>query len=431
MDEVWCSLDMAAAGIQQQPAPDLHDPSFWTAFADCATSFIAGGDNVCFGDLMGTDGKVEGMMMAMDDDASGFLRGEADHLMLDQQQPMLSSTRSLSIDSGGSMSSFSLDAASAGAPPNIVVPQYSVAPTPVTHGLFSGGGGDHDDDAIMRAMMAIISSSSASPSSSGSASASASSPMPFGRDSVQQPAGPAMSPPPQQNQPRGGKGHVVVKSSSSLACKRVAFEICIMAGQLKCFQDRKAIGRALLSNLWSTNWQVEKACSCQGRRPQESQKDKTTVLINAAKYVKTLEMDISELEEKNSKLEKHIDGGGSDAMRARRAQQRAKVQISKQAAATASQHEQQQLVNLTVMVMVECDVVELVLHILECLKWMKEVNVLSVDADTYSPQVLLKAIASIKLQIMGGDWNEASFHEAMTKAANDATFSCAPLALTA
>jgi hypothetical protein len=35
------------------------------------------------------------------------------------------------------------------------------------------------------------------------------------------------------------------------------------------------------------------------------------------------------------------------------------------------------------------------------------------------------------IDVQGGDWNEASFHEAMTKAANDATISCAPLAITA
>ncbi|KAG8051564.1 hypothetical protein GUJ93_ZPchr0001g30684 [Zizania palustris] len=207
MDEVWCSLDMAAddigAGIQQQPAaPDLHDPSFWPAFADGAASFIAVGDNACFGDLM-------------DEDASGFLRGEADHLMLSSTSS-LSSRRSLSIDSGGSMSSFSLDVASASAgatAANVILPhpQYPAA-APVAHGLFAGAGGSGDhDDAFMRAMMAVISSSSAaSPSSSGSASAS--SPTPFGPDSVPQPAGPDIAPPPHQTRVGNG-GHVMVKSS--------------------------------------------------------------------------------------------------------------------------------------------------------------------------------------------------------------------------
>ena len=39
---------------------------------------------------------------------------------------------------------------------------------------------------------------------------------------------------------------------------------------------------------------------------------------------------------------------------------------------------------------------------------------------------------SLSVMMQDGDWNEASFHEAMTKAVNDATSSsCAPLALTA
>jgi hypothetical protein len=42
MDEVWCSLDSMpadiAAGIHQPPPPDLHDPSFWPAFAEYVPS---------------------------------------------------------------------------------------------------------------------------------------------------------------------------------------------------------------------------------------------------------------------------------------------------------------------------------------------------------------------------------------------------------
>ncbi|VAH77022.1 unnamed protein product [Triticum turgidum subsp. durum] len=133
---------------------------------------------------------------------------------------------------------------------------------------------------------------------------------------------------------------------------------------------------------------------------------------------------VSELEEKNNKLEKHIPTYDCEEdVPHQQRRQRAKVQITKAAS--------DEVVNLTVMVMVECDVVELVLRILECLRWMEQVSVMSVDADTYSPQVLLKAIASIKLRIVDNDWNQALFHEAMTKAVNDATASRPPLVLTA
>jgi len=151
------------------------------------------------------------------------------------------------------------------------------------------------------------------------------------------------------------------------------------------------------------------------------------VLTKAAGYVKTLEAQVSALKEKNNKLEKHIPAREEDGATGMPRQQRAKIHISKASA-------DEEVVDLTVMVMVECDVVELVLRILECLRWMEQINVLSVEADTYSPQVLLKAIANIKLRIVDGDWNKASFHESMTKTVNDATSSPpphAPIVLTA
>ena len=141
------------------------------------------------------------------------------------------------------------------------------------------------------------------------------------------------------------------------------------------------------------------------------------MLMNAASYLKTLEAQVSELEEKNTKLERYVpreDGATGGTTPAHR---RAKVHIAR-----VPSDEQQ--VSLTVMVMVECDIVDLVLHVLERLRWMSGVSVLSVDADTYSSQALLKALANIKLHIVDGDcWNEALFHEAMTKAVHDATSS--------
>lgn len=126
---------------------------------------------------------------------------------------------------------------------------------------------------------------------------------------------------------------------------------------------------------------------------RNSQKDKTTVLTNAASYLKALEAQVSELEEKNAKLERHVprDDGGTAAAAAHR---RARVHVAR-----AAPGEPQ--VSVTVMVMVECDIVDLVLRVLECLRWMGGVvSVLSVDADTYSPQAMLKALANIKLHIV-------------------------------
>ncbi|GJM94103.1 hypothetical protein PR202_ga10719 [Eleusine coracana subsp. coracana] len=386
-EEVWCGLDLQlpandVAGLHRAADDVIHDP-FWPALADCTASFLAGED------------------MALDVDTSCFLAEHQQDLLMKHEQIYSSSSpssckRSLSIDSAGTTS----DALTAAA----------------TLDPFAG-----DDAAIMRAMMAVL-SSLASPSSSES-----SSPPQWqeSSSSVQQAAA---------VYPRGGNSNngLVMVRSTSLAVAPEKTTATNSGGRQQ--QDDATKGNnSQVYHMMSERKRREKLNdsfhTLRSLLPPCSKKDKTTVLINAASYLKKLEAEVSELEEKNAKLERHVpheDGGAATTTAAQAAvNQRAKVQISR-APSDADQ------VNLTVMVMVECDIVDLVLHVLESLKWMAGVSVLSVDADTYSPQVLLKAIASIKLQITDGDcWNEASFHEVMKKVVHDATFSPSSCASTA
>ncbi|KAK1665266.1 hypothetical protein QYE76_053425 [Lolium multiflorum] len=392
MDDMWCSLDMAAdiAGLHSA----LADP-FWQPFTHSAVSSI-GNDTAYFGvDDVGLMVEVDGMA---DMDTTGFFGGgDARFVLPPSTSSSLSSKRSLSLDSGGSSGSITLDQASR---------QQAPPPAPVAHQPF-----DHNDEAIMRAMMAVMSSGSPSPTSSASSRA-----QPFSRDSSMPQQ--AMAP-----HPRGGGNgghHVMVKSSLAVSPEGSS------SGSRGLQPESGNSGQ--LYHMMSERKRREKLndsfLALRSLLPPCSKKDKTTVLTKAAGYLRTLEAQVSELEEKNSKLEKHIPALEEDGGTQQPRRQRAKVQISKAS---------EEVVSLTVMVMVECDVVELVLRILECLRWMEQISVLSVDADTYSPQVLLKAIASIKLRV-DGDWNEASFHEAMTKAVNDATSSPpphAPIMLTA
>ncbi|KAL6615437.1 hypothetical protein ACP70R_037707 [Stipagrostis hirtigluma subsp. patula] len=430
MDDVWCGLDLQlpqaddVAGLHRAGGlHDDHDP-FWPALAECAASLLAGDDGfgVADVDLTGADAnKVDGGMMA-GMDTSGFL-GEDDHRLMQQQQqePMyssssLSSKRSLSIDSGGSSSPFfPIDAAAAAGAGTYSSPRP--APPPA-QGPFAAAGVD-DDTAIMRAMMAVISSASPSSSESSSpppsldwdhmAAQSAAQPLPCGSNN--------------------NNGHVTVKSTRlAVAPEKTASSVTGGGRQLQDDAANTAAGgnSSQVYHMISERKRREKLNdsfdTLRSLLPQCPKKDKTTVLVNAASYLKTLEAEVSELEQKNAKLERHVPRDGGGAATTAVAHRRAKVQISR---AAASEDE----VNVTVMVMVPCDVVDLVLHVLERLRWMAGVSVLSVDADAYSPQVLLKAIASIRLQITDGDcWNEASFHEAMTRAVHDATSSssCAP-----
>ncbi|XP_072994193.1 putative transcription factor bHLH041 isoform X1 [Typha latifolia] len=145
--------------------------------------------------------------------------------------------------------------------------------------------------------------------------------------------------------------------------------------------------------------------------PHGSKKDKTSVLINAKNYLSTLEAQIYELQEKNRKLEKllHPSNQIKDANGTSGGIQ---LQILKASAPSPElQH-----INVRITVRVECDIIELILHILECLQRITALNLLSVEAQTYSPQMNLFARASIKIQIKDCDWNEALFEEAMISA---------------
>jgi hypothetical protein len=125
------------------------------------------------------------------------------------------------------------------------------------------------------------------------------------------------------------------------------------------------------------------------------QNDKTSVLIKAASYLKTLESQISGLQETNHKLESYLPNtnGGDDATI--RSNERVQIQILRMSCAEPHVHQ----INLRINVVQKCDVAELVLHILECLKLMRSISLVSVDAYTFSPHMKLHAKASIKLHM--------------------------------
>src|SRR4051794_23959092 len=122
---------------------------------------IAGDDNAYFSgaadlDLMVSTGEVESMTNM---DAGGFFGvgvGDDRFMLPSSTTSSLSSIGSLSLDSGGSSGSFTLDDAAVLADAS----RYQAPALPATHQPFAGAV-DHDDEAIMRAMMAVMSSSSA------------------------------------------------------------------------------------------------------------------------------------------------------------------------------------------------------------------------------------------------------------------------------
>ncbi|KAG1346341.1 putative transcription factor bHLH041 [Cocos nucifera] len=128
--------------------------------------------------------------------------------------------------------------------------------------------------------------------------------------------------------------------------------------------------------------------------PPGSKKDKGSVLTSTRNYLNTLKAQIYELEEKNRKLEMQLVSM-NEARETTGWSGRVKVQIMKASdLSTELQH-----INVGLTVKAACDIIALVLHVLERLKEMGLSSLLSVDAYTYSSQMNLFARVNIKLQI--------------------------------
>lgn len=126
------------------------------------------------------------------------------------------------------------------------------------------------------------------------------------------------------------------------------------------------------------------------------QKDKASVLANTKDYLNTLKAEISELKQKNEILEKkllfadeipeNVDDDSNEKF---------KVQITRLSESTS----QGQRITLTIDVREECDIIVFILRVLECLKSMSFINLVSINASTLPPHMHMFARGTLTLQI--------------------------------
>ncbi|CAL9123974.1 unnamed protein product [Musa textilis] len=267
---------------------------------------------------------------------------------------------------------------------------------------------ESEDAAITRAMMAVISSSNSS-SSAASPPSVMSNPQQEGQASLPRRAFRAydsvLAP------------HLELRKSSS-GQKMLRNSILMLRSISSAKSEEQAEGRR------STGNQSHHVISERRRRvklndsfdtlqtllPPASKKDKASVLINARNYLNALRAQITELEEKNRSLETHLST--DEARQGDGSAKSVKVQIIKPSEPASDV----QQIGIRMTVSIECDIIDLLLHVLERLKGLRAVTVAAVDACTYSPRMHIFARANLKLQIKSCDWNEASFQEAMNKA---------------
>ncbi|KAK9131172.1 hypothetical protein Sjap_011659 [Stephania japonica] len=161
--------------------------------------------------------------------------------------------------------------------------------------------------------------------------------------------------------------------------------------------------------------------------PPCPKRDKASVLANTREYLSSLKREISELKQKNQELEtrlslsqargnKNADEGNNGASPSRRVN----VEIRQASELTSEERE----VELRVNVRGDCDIIDLVIKILEFVNQVQNASLESIEADhteslqegsntTSMGQVILR------LKIKGVEWDGSAFEEAITRIVSD------------
>ncbi|KAJ4789118.1 basic helix-loop-helix (bHLH) DNA-binding superfamily protein [Rhynchospora pubera] len=154
--------------------------------------------------------------------------------------------------------------------------------------------------------------------------------------------------------------------------------------------------------------------------PPGSKKDKASVLSKTKDYVSTLKEEIRELEEKNKQLEMQLcETKQTQKMKTQEvgeSSESIQIEVTRASApvSTASQR-----VNLQIIVRDECDLTDLILRVLGCLKEIGAFHLVSVDASSETPR-FAQVLVDFTLQVTADDYSEASLKEAVKKVVKDA-----------
>ncbi|KAG6494792.1 hypothetical protein ZIOFF_042553 [Zingiber officinale] len=147
--------------------------------------------------------------------------------------------------------------------------------------------------------------------------------------------------------------------------------------------------------------------------PQGTKKDKASVLTNAKNFVNALKTQISKLEERNQQLEMQIklDEHEHDSNT-----ERVEVYVAESTSESTSTSKQ---ITLSIIVRTECNMISLILSVLECLNKKADLSLVAIEASerTRRPNIQMKA--SITVSVKDCDCDKELFKEFVVEAVND------------
>ncbi|KAJ8643427.1 hypothetical protein MRB53_005175 [Persea americana] len=153
--------------------------------------------------------------------------------------------------------------------------------------------------------------------------------------------------------------------------------------------------------------------------PPDSKKDQLSVLVKTLDYLNALKARVLELQGRNQRIAVHL----SPAKEAQGEVGDMNEAVEMHGLSGNESTPAYQQINLRVTVSKnDCDMVDLVFHLLECLKQMEEkLSIVSMQADTELHHMNQFNQAIFRLRIKTSEWDERLIKEALIKAVDDLT----------
>ncbi|XP_059635940.1 putative transcription factor bHLH041 [Cornus florida] len=155
--------------------------------------------------------------------------------------------------------------------------------------------------------------------------------------------------------------------------------------------------------------------------PPGSKKDKASVLTSTTEYMSSLKAQVAELTQRNQLLEAQLlaprdaNYNRGVVIRGSSSNQRLEVRITNVAESTS----EARMVDLQVIVRGECSLLDLAVRILEFLKQVNNVSLMSVEAEAQIVESNPVNQATFRLRIENGEWDESAFQEAVRRVVGD------------
>ncbi|KAJ3694092.1 hypothetical protein LUZ60_009572 [Juncus effusus] len=147
--------------------------------------------------------------------------------------------------------------------------------------------------------------------------------------------------------------------------------------------------------------------------PPGSKKDKASVLVKTKEYVNALKAQITELEAKNETLEAKLHQT-EEPNQICRSNEKFEIKLSAESSSRSETLE----IKLTVVIKVDCDMTDLTLRVLNCIKNAGDFSLASMVSSVTEPEMFTKSTLAIHAKV--NDWCEESFKEALSMTVNDA-----------